>query len=475
MSDPGALGAQPQRLRAWPWTASAVLSAALAPLNSTMIAVALPEMASDLGRSSALLRHGLVTSYLLVGIVLQALGGKLADRIGYRRALRLGQVTFVLASALGFSFPQFVPLALARMTMAAAGAVVVPSAVALLRNELPPERRGRAFGVFGAVMSSSAAVGPKLGSLIAGHLGWRAIFLVNVPWLACCAVLALFAISSREDTQREAAARADAARAGHARFDFVGSTLLGASLTALVIGSQAAPYRLLMPLGVCGLVAFGFWERRAKDPVIDLRLFARRAFSAGAFVIALHNLAMYSLLFELPQVAGRLFDAGPESVGGVLSVMMVSMVLAAPVAGRLSERYGARAITLSGCLAGVCGVLLLALSPFASLSAALPGLVLLGLGLGLASAPAQAAAMSAVPREQSGMAAGLTSTLRYLGGIVGLALLGWLLSDQRDPGVVLHQHHQALWVFGIALAGAALCSLGLPKSMTADAPAPRAA
>jgi len=465
-----ALAAQPPRIRAWPWTAAAVLSAGLAPLNFTMIAVALPEMASDLGESSALVRHGLVTSYLLVGIVLQSLGGKLADRIGHRRTLRLGQVIFVIASLLGFALPQFVPLALARMTMAAAGALVVPSAIALLRNELPPERRGRAFGVFGAVMSTSAAIGPKLGSLIAGHLGWRAIFLVNVPWLALCVILALFAAPSRAESAPAGAARADTAP-----FDLVGSALLGASLAAVVVGSQAAAYLMLMPLGLLGLVAFGFWERRAKDPVIDLRLFALRAFSAGVFVIALQNLAMYSLLFELPQVAGRLFDAGPESVGGVLSVMMVSMVLTAPIAGRLSERYGARSITLGGCLVGLGGVLMLAFSPFANLDAALPGLVLIGIGLGLTSAPAQTAAMTAVPREQSGMAAGLSSTLRYLGGVVGLAILGWLLGDEKEPALVLHQHHQALWVFGISLAAAALCSLGLPKSAPVHARAPRPA
>jgi len=446
-----------------------VLSAGLAPLNSTMIAVALPEMARDLGQSSALVRHGLVTSYLLVGIVLQSLGGKLADRIGHRRTLRLGQVIFVIASLLGFALPQFVPLALARMTMAAAGALVVPSAIALLRNELPPERRGRAFGVFGAVMSTSAAIGPKLGSLIAGHLGWRAIFLVNVPWLALCVALALFSAPS------SAKAAADTAPANTAPFDLVGSALLGASLAAVVVGSQAAPYRVLMPLGVLGLIGFGFWERRVADPVIDLGLFARRAFSSGVFVIALQNLAMYSLLFELPQVALRLFDAGPESVGGVLSVMMVSMVLTAPIAGRLSERYGARSITLSGCLVGMGGVLLLALSPFANLAAALPGLVLIGVGLGLTSAPAQTAAMTAVPREQSGMAAGLSSTLRYLGGVVGLAVLGALLGDEKEPALVLHQHQHALWVFGISLAAAALCSLGLPKSAPVHVGAPRPA
>jgi MFS family permease len=145
-----------------------------------------------------------------------------------------------------------------------------------------------------------------------------------------------------------------------------------------------------------------------------------------------------------------------------LSVMMVSMVVTAPIAGRLSERLGARSLTVGGCLTGALGVLVLGVLPFPQLSAALPGLILLGLGLGLASAPAQAAAMSAVPREQSGMAAGLTSTLRYLGGIAGLAILGGLQTDQHDPALVLAEHHAALWVFGAALLAAAGCGWALP-------------
>jgi EmrB/QacA subfamily drug resistance transporter len=439
------------------WTISGVSSAALAPLNSTMIAVALPEMGRDLQLGSTLLRHGLVTSYLLTGIVLQSLGGKLADRIGYGRALRLGQLVFALAGLLGFLWPAAGALVVARVVMATAGAVIVPSAMALLRNQLPPERRGRAFGAFGAVMGCSAALGPKLGALLTEHFGWRSIFVVNVPWLALSAgVAALAATESR------------APRAARGRFDLFGSLLLGVSLAAIVAGSVAPELHVWMLAGAAGMVGFAFWEKRASDPVIDLRLFSRRVFSAGAFVIALHNLAMYTLLFELPQVSARLFGSSRESVGSVLSAMMISMVITAPLAGRLSERFGARALTLCGCLSGALGVLLLGVLPFAQLSAALPGLVLLGLGLGLASAPAQAAAMSAVPREQSGMAAGLTSTLRYLGGIAGLAILGGIQTDQHDAAIVLSEHHTALCVFGVALLAAAGCAAALPGRQHAE-------
>ncbi|MEO8184305.1 MAG: MFS transporter [Deltaproteobacteria bacterium] len=442
------------------WTLSSVSSAALAPLNSTMIAVALPEMGRDLQMGSALLRHGLVTSYLLTGIVLQSLGGKLADRIGYGRALRFGQLVFAAAGLLGFVWPAAGALVLARVTMAAAGAVVVPSAMALLRNQLPPERRGRAFGAFGAVMGCSAALGPKLGAMLTEHFGWRSIFIINVPWLALSAGVALLAPA---EVQRQ-----PVAGERHARFDFIGSLLLGLSLAAIVTGSVAPELRLWMLVGGLGLGGFWLWERRVADPVIDLGLFSRRVFCAGALLIALHNLAMYSLLFELPQVSSRLFGSSRESVGSVLSAMMLSMVVTAPIAGRLSDRFGARALAFVGCLLGALGMLLLGVLPFAQLTAALPGLILLGLGLGLASAPAQASAMSAVPRAQSGMAAGLTSTLRYLGGIAGLAVLGGLQTDRKEPALVLSEHHAALWVFGAALLAAAACAWFLPTRNLTD-------
>lgn len=429
-------------------------SAALAPLNSTMIAVALPEMGQDLGVSSTFLRHGLVTSYLLTGIVLQSLGGKLADRIGYGRALRAGQLVFAAAALVGFSWPAAAPLVAARASMAAAGAVIVPSAVALLRNELPPERRSRAFGVFGAVMGLSAALGPQLGGLLVEAFGWRSIFIINVPWLAVSAGVGFAAHPS-----------ARGAVPTGAPFDFVGSLLLGTSLSAVVVGSSSPSLHAWMLLGAAGLVAFALWERRAPDPVIDLRLFSRRVFSAGSLIIALHNLAMYSLLFELPHVSARLFGATRESVGGVLSVMMFSMVVAAPIAGRLAEHWGVRTIALLGCGASAAGVLALGVLPFERLWDAMPGLLIMGLGLGLSSAPTQAAAMSTVPREQSGMAAGLTSTLRYLGGIVGLAVLGVLQTDRPEPHLALAEHRAALWFFGGALLLAATCSWALPRHL----------
>ncbi|WP_235880379.1 MFS transporter [Polyangium aurulentum] len=431
------------------------LSAALAPLNSTMVAVALPEMSRALHAESSVLRQGLVTSYLLTNIVLQSPGGKLGDRLGHRRSLGLGQLVFAMGAALAYLWPVLTVLTLSRILMAAGAAILAPSAMALLRTELPKEVRGRAFGAFGAMMALSAGTGPKVGALLVGRFGWTSIFLANVPVLVLSAVLARTAAPP-------APARAAAEGAPRARFDIVGSVLLGLSLIGLVLGFENPRLRWAAALGALGLVPFVLWERRAADPVIDFSLFKRRTFVAGGFIIALQNLAMYSIMFELPQVGARLFAVGPRDLGNTLVAMMATMVVVSPFAGRASERFGARAVALTGCLSALAGMIVLAVRPLNALTDAVPALVLLGAGLGLTSAPSQSASMGDVPREKSGMAAGLTSTMRYFGGVAGLSVLGFVLTETPSREVAMHEHTTAVIVFCVALVVTIGCALVLP-------------
>lgn len=438
MADPGS-GLQIRLLVA------TALSAALAPLNSTMVAVALPEMSRTLHEESGVLRQALVTSYLLTSIVLQSPGGKLGDRLGHRRALGLGQLLLAAGSMAAWFWPELIGLTSARVVMATGGAIMVPSATALLRTELPPEVRGRAFGMFGAVMGLSAGLGPTLGATLVGRFGWTSIFLVNVPLLALSAALAHVGPAAKRPTVT------------HPHFDLVGSLLLGVSLLGLALGLDHADLRWTAGLGVVGLGLFALWERRAADPVVDFSLFKRPAFVGGSLIIALQNFAMYSTIFELPQVAGRLFPVGPRDVGNALLAMMGTMVVASPFAGRFTDRFGPRVVALTGCSLAAVGMLLLVMLPLRALTDAVPALVLLGAGLGLTSAPSQSAAMSDIPRNKSGMAAGLTSTMRYIGGIAGLTVLGMVLTDEPAAQVVVQEHTTALSIY----AGALILTLGL--------------
>jgi MFS family permease len=216
-------------------------------------------------------------------------------------------------------------------------------------------------------------------------------------------------------------------------------------------------------------VAFVVWERRAAEPIMELRMFTRREFVAGCSVVGLQNLAMYALLFQLPIFFVQLRHIPAGTIGRSIIGMMIAMVVMSPIGGRLAERFGARPIALLGCVVSITGVW--TLSHFANMMTprdALLGLVLVGTGLGLSNSPSQASAMSSVGAAQAGMAAGALSTSRYLGGVIGITVLGTLL----DAGSGLMSHHQATMFYEVALVIAALTSLMLPGRMrTSEVPA----
>jgi EmrB/QacA subfamily drug resistance transporter len=443
-----------------PATLAALLMAgAQAPLGSTMIAVALPVLCQSLGVEPGLATSALVTSYLVVNIIAQSPGGKLADVLGHARTVRLGMSLYAAGALIGLAAPGLALLALSRCIMALGGALVIPATMALLRLHVPGERRGRVFGLVGSIMGLAAALGPPLGGELVARFGWRSIFCASLPFLAAAALLLL-----RHPAPRDASAAQ--ARTGElARFDWIGSLLLTLALAALVLGSKAHGLGrpLAFALSLVGLFVFVRWEVRRSEPVVDLALFGQRSFSAGSLVIALANFAMYGLLFELPQLFRAAQGTSPEAIGHTLFAMMLAMFVSAPIGGRLNDRIGPRRAALLGIAAlwAGCAWLLLP-SALASPTAAVPPLVLVGMGVGLSSAPSQAAALSAVPRESAGMAAGVQSTLRYLGGVLSITLLSSITGD----GAVDWQAHRILL---LAFVAALTLALGLCLALPARA------
>lgn len=431
------------------------LTASLMPLNSTMVAVAVPDISEELGHSLTAVTQALVATYLVTAIALQSPGGKLGDRLGPWRAVWLGQGALAAGALLALVAPSLAVLALARVVMACGGALVVPATVALLRAELPAERRGRAFGSFGATMALAAAAGPVVGGVLVHAFSWEAVFLVNVP------VLAVGVLLCAQVPRRTAAPSA-------LRFDAWGSALLTLALVLVVVGAQDDGYAslLLVAAGLLVLVLFGRWEQRAADPVVDLALFRSLSFTAGASLTALHNLVMYGLLFELPLVLADGFDLSPQAIGQLLTALMLSMVAMSLLAGRWTDRFGPRPVAVGGALVCIAALLLLRLSDLAGGGAQVP-LVLLGAGLGLAAPAAQTASMSAVPSSQSGMAAGVGSTMRYLGGVVGILLLGRVLDLDGDRAQVLAEHRAVLALFLAALVVSLVCAALLPSRVRA--------
>jgi EmrB/QacA subfamily drug resistance transporter len=400
--------------------AAVALSAMLAPLNSTMIAVALPHLMIDLGTDAFVLAW-LVATYLIIMAALQPVAGKLGDRLG-RRSLMLGGVAGFGLASLGAACATSLPALIAlRALQAVAGALAFPNGVALLRESIPAERRAGRSGLVGAAVAGAAAVGPALGGLLVGLAGWRAIFVANLVLVIPALLLGWHAIP------------ADPAQPARRPFDLLGALLLATLLVGVVA--------LLMPgqhswrtiwVGsaglMLGLVLFLWYEARQPDPALQPRLFRHPAFAAANAGVGLSNLAMYVVLLVLPVYLGQHTGWNSPRIGLALALLSAGSVALAPIGGRLADRFGRRWPTVAGMALLTLGLLLSALGGAGAAGLLLGGLALAGAGLGLGAAGLQTSAVEAAARGESGMAAGVFSTSRYLGSIIGSSLLARMLA-----------------------------------------------
>ena len=404
--------------------ATVALATMLAPLNSTMIAVALPRVIEEFG-SDVSGAGWLVTVYLITMASLQPVAGKLGDRFG-RRPLILGGVTcFGLASIAAAWAPSLPALLTFRVLQAVAGAIALPNGAALLREVIPPERRAGRYGLVGAAIAFAAAAGPPLGGFLVKHGGWQALFEVNLVLVVPAVAIGWRSVPVTPvlDTQH--------------KFDVSGSLLLLALLVggAAVLTNGARFGGTLGALVGLGTLAAIFLRRelRHPDPVLQPRLFRSRTFASANAAISLSNLAMYTTLLAIPILLSRRPGWGSDEVGLVLAAMSTGMVVLSPMGGRLAAYLGRRWPTVIGLFLLSLGLLPLAWSGGAvSTYALLGGLGLAGAGLGLSGAGLQTSAVEAVAVKDSGVASGVFSTSRYLGSIVGSSVLGGMLGTAAD-------------------------------------------
>jgi EmrB/QacA subfamily drug resistance transporter len=436
--------------------AAIVLGATLIPLNSTMIAVALPAIGETFKVSPGDLTLWLVTSYLLVNIILQSPAGKLGDMVGRRRAFEIGLSLFAIGVLIATLVPFLSAVAVSRVLMAAGGAMLLPNAMALLRTVIPEERRPRAFGYFGAILGASAATGPLVGGFLTEYYGWEAIFLVNLP------ILLLSWVLVKSDSSYERQSRDN--HISSARFDFTGMGLLAIGLGIIVTGMRSDGLWPLAAIIFGGLGLYGFtrWEKRTPDPLVDLQLFRRIPFVIGGSIVGLHNLGMYALLFQLPFLLIGWYHLDPVTIGQILLTMTIFMVFFSSIGGRMAESLGARTTVLSGLLISLVGmIMLLATTGSTSLWWMSVSLAWVGAGIGMVMGPAQAAALSAIPPQQSGVASGVLSTMRYLGGVAGITIISTLLTD-TDPAAMLAQNKLCFAIYVGVYLIALLLALKLP-------------
>jgi DHA2 family methylenomycin A resistance protein-like MFS transporter len=316
-----------------------------------------------------------------------------------------------------------------RILQAVAAALIVPNGAALIRAVVPEERRAGKFGLIGTAVALAAAVGPPFGGVLITVASWHAVFYVNL-----LLVLPALIIGWRCLPRDRATARGRV-------FDVPGALMLPTILTVmtgLLIWSAHRPTRWV--LGGGGLVVlmlatvFLRWEARHPDPVLQPQLFRRRAFAAANGGIALGNLAMYTVLLAVPLLLASRAAHSTLHAGIILTAMTGAMIVASSPGGRLADRYGRRLPTIAGLALLTLGAVPMAMAGAdIMLPALVLGLVCVGIGIGMAMPGLQSTAVESVHTAEAGVAAGIYSTSRYLGSIVGSAILaGSLGADRRN-------------------------------------------
>lgn len=437
--------------------AGVLLASALAPLGSTSIAVAMPQIAEFMELDPGTATQLLVGGYLLISVIGQAPAGKLGDIIGYQKALYIGLTVFMLGSLLAFLLRSIEVLLVSRMMMAAASAMIVPNASAMLRTQLPERMLPFAYGIFGATMGAAAAVGPLLGGALTQFFDWPAIFLVNVPWALLA--LALIVLTSKPLEEK---------RSG--KLDLRSTVLLAFAIGTLQLGfiGEALDLRLLIP-GVILLGLFVWMQLKVDEPVFDPRFFKRPAYVAAGCTTAFGNFTMYALLFQLPIFFVDIRQVAEIEIAGALTAMTLCMMLGGPMSAFAGRLIGIRYTAVLAACVNIFGLYL-----YSDLETALVPLdiilpmALMGFAGGMAGPVVQAAGMLAIEKDRAGMAAGGLSTMRYLGGALGISILSLRLGAEETTS--LQQHLSVIPYYAAALLIVLMSAFLLPLSNKKDDP-----
>ena len=440
--------------------------AILVPLNSTMLAVALP----DVGGTFALGANqvsSLVTLYLGAVAVALPVGGSIGDRYGHRPSFLLGVLGFAVASALAALATSFELLELSRVGQAVSGALISTSSAALIRETAPPERQGEAFGLFDLLVSTSAAIGPFIGGVLVGAFGWRSLFVLAVPLGIVSA--AFVGLWLRPNVDEHAAAH----RRQAIPIDVPGLVLLAAAIIAFLVAIRGQPGDQLAFLAALAVVpllgVFVAVELRRQRPAVDPRLFLHRPFAGAVLGVFGSTLILHGTFILVPFLVEVLLNESPTTSGIVLLGVAAVGAIVAPFGGRLSDRHGRRVLVVIGGLIMAAGLGALAL-PVGNGSAIAVAVLLgvVGLGSGIGGSARQAAAFDAIEQPRLGMAAGTYYTGRYLGGVVGASIAGAILGSQVTfAGVSL-----GFGLLAVTGLGVAIVSLALPGRRRAASPAP---
>jgi EmrB/QacA subfamily drug resistance transporter len=407
------------------------LSLLVIVLDNTILNVALPTLVRKLGATTSQLQW-MVDSYTLVFAGLLLTMGNLGDRYGRRYSLAAGLAIFGVGSALSAFAGSAGVLIVTRAVMGIGGALIMPSTLSILTNVFPPHERGRAIGIWAGVSGSGIALGPVIGGWLLVHFWWGSIFLVNVPIVVFALIVGRLIIPNSKDPEAP-------------RLDPVGAGLSIVGLMTLVYGIIEAPNKgwtsgqVLASLAIAVLVlsAFIVWELRSDHPMLNINFFRNPRFTAANVAITLTFFAMFGSLFFLTQYLQFVLGYSALQAGLRVAPMALVMIVVAPTAGRFVETLGNKAMVAVGMAVGAGGLFLLSTTTTSSgYPHLLEGLVVLAIGLSLAMVPATESIMGSLPPAKAGVGSAMNDTTRQIGGALGVAILGSIMSSSYSASIV---------------------------------------
>lgn len=407
-----------------------VICSALVFLDSTVVNLALPAIQRDFGISTAA-QQWVASSYLLTLSALLLAGGRLGDLWGRRRLLRVGTAAYAVIAIAAALSPNAPVLTLLRGAQGVAGALLVPTSLAIINAVFPPKERGRAIGQWAAWSGIATVLGPILGGAIIDHASWRIAFLITPVAAVATWVLSAGVPESCDQTSEQ-------------HIDVAGIVLaalsLGGIIFALIEGPITAwdrPAVLLSAgLGVLLLPLFLWREATAAVPVMPFGLFADRDLSVANITTFFVYAGLYGQFFYIPIYLQTALRASATVSGVIFLPITLLLFFLSPLAGRLHDRYGPRWLLCFGPLIAASGIAIAAFAgPGQLWTVLMPGILVFGVGMGFTVTPVTATAIGAAEERYAGVASGFNNAVSRVAGLVAIALMGAVVVELWHAGI----------------------------------------
>lgn len=422
------------------WTVLWITSSGIfmAALDASIVNISLPKISQYFQVPLSGMLEWVIIAYLIVIASTLLTLGRLSDMIGRKPLWVTGLAVFTAGSALCGTAPSLLFLVISRAFQGIGGAMIMSVAPAMITHAFPAEERGRALGLYSAMVTVGTSVGPTLGGIITQTFSWSWIFYINVP-IGIVGIIATIRLLA-EPTRLSGARK---------RFDPLGTVVLSIAMALLMLamtfGQEARLSLSIMGFfaAVVLLVAFVLVERRMAHPIVDLSIFRNRLLSAALVSSFLSFLSLFAIMFLMPFYLEELLFLRPAHAGLLLTAVPLTFSLVAPLSGWLSDRFGSQVLSSLGLVVASAGLFFLSsLTQNASSFGIVWPLVVAGFGQALFQAPNNNAIMSSVSENRIGIASGLLATVRTLGQGFSVALAGAIFTSLggAEAGALLAQN-----------------------------------